>query len=105
MSMRQDLETTVKKVQGLCRRAHADVRDRTMLQDVVNVSVEQLGVWMGAVANARVLTSGTWDVVCDGDWRIMLDINLIGTWNTCVAAIPHGGTRRHPGQHQFGIRY
>jgi len=60
-----------------------------MLQDVVNVSVEQLGVWMGAVANARVLTSGTWDVVCDGDRRIMLDINLIGTWNTCVATTPH----------------
>ena len=25
----------------------------------------------------------------DDDWRVVLDTNLIGTWNTCRAAIPH----------------
>lgn len=65
MSTPQDLETTVKEVQALGRRVHAahvDVRDRTMLQDIVNAGVEQLGGLDGAVANAGVLTPGpgTW---------------------------------------------
>ncbi len=92
MSTPEDLETTVNEVEALGRRvyaAHADVRDRTMMQDVVNAGVDQLGGLDGAVANAGVLTSGTWDTVTDEDWRIVLDVNLIGTWNTCLAAIPH----------------
>ncbi|BBZ70368.1 mycofactocin-coupled SDR family oxidoreductase [Mycobacterium paraseoulense] len=92
MSTPQDLQTTAKEVQALGQRvhaAHADVRDRTMLQDVVNAGVDQLGGLHGAVSNAGVLTSGTWDMVTDEDWRIVLDVNLIGTWNTCLAAIPH----------------
>jgi hypothetical protein len=45
MSTPQDLETTVIEVQGLGRwvhAAHGDVRDRTMLQDVVNAGGDQL---------------------------------------------------------------
>ena len=92
MSTPQDLETTVKEVQALGRRVHAayaDVRDRTLMHDIVSTGVEQLGRLDGAVANAGVLTSGSWDTVSDEDWRIVLDVNLIGTWNTCLAAIPH----------------
>ncbi|MGX9787762.1 mycofactocin-coupled SDR family oxidoreductase [Mycobacterium sp. MMS18-G62] len=92
MSSPEDLETTVKEVQALGRRVHvaqADVRDRKLMQDVVSAGVEQLGGLDGAVANAGVLTTGTWDTVTDEHWRTVLDVNLIGTWNTCLAAIPH----------------
>jgi SDR family mycofactocin-dependent oxidoreductase len=92
MSSPEDLATTVKEVQALGRRvhaAHADVRDRKLMQNVVSAGVDVLGGLDGAVANAGILNSGTWDKVTDEDWRIVLDVNLIGTWNTCLAAIPH----------------
>ncbi|WP_083198708.1 mycofactocin-coupled SDR family oxidoreductase [Mycobacterium malmoense] len=92
MSSPEDLATTVKQVKTLGRQVHAahvDVRDRAMMQDVVGAGVQQLGGLDGAVANAGVLATGMWDTVTDEDWRIVLDVNLIGTWNTCLAAIPH----------------
>ena len=42
-----------------------------------------------AVANAGVLTVGTWDTTTSEQWRTVVDVNLIGSWNTCAAAIPH----------------
>ena len=39
--------------------------------------------------NAGVITAGTWDTTTTADWRTVLDVNLIGVWNTDVAAIPH----------------
>ena len=46
--------------------------------------------WVNAsVANAGVLTGGTWDTTTAEQWRTVVDVNLIGTWNTCRAAIPH----------------
>lgn len=92
MSSPEDLATTVEAVEALDRRVyvvHADVRDREAMCDAATVGVEMLGRLDGAVANAGVLTSGTWDAVTDDDWRIVLDVNLVGTWNTCLAAIPH----------------
>jgi NAD(P)-dependent dehydrogenase (short-subunit alcohol dehydrogenase family) len=41
------------------------------------------------VANAGVLTVGTWDTTTPEQWRTVVDVNLIGTWNTCSAALPH----------------
>jgi len=41
------------------------------------------------VANAGVLTVGTWDTTTPEQWRTVVDVNLIGTWNTCAAALPH----------------
>ena len=36
-----------------------------------------------------MLTGGTWDTTTAEQWRTVVDVNLIGTWNTCRAAIPH----------------
>jgi NAD(P)-dependent dehydrogenase (short-subunit alcohol dehydrogenase family) len=41
------------------------------------------------VSNAGVITAGTWDTTTSGQWRTVVDVNLIGTWNTCAAALPH----------------
>ncbi|BBY02491.1 mycofactocin-coupled SDR family oxidoreductase [Mycobacterium seoulense] len=92
MSSAEDLASTVKEVEALGRRVHAarvDVRDRQLMQDVVGTGVERLGHLDGAVSNAGVLTCGTWESTTDKDWRTVLDVNLIGTWNTCLASIPH----------------
>jgi SDR family mycofactocin-dependent oxidoreductase len=87
-----DLEETARLVEDLGRRAvtHVvDVRDATALAAAVDDGVAQLGGLDASVANAGVLTAGTWDTTTAEQWRIVIDVNLIGAWNTCSAALPH----------------
>lgn len=87
-----DLEETAALVEGLGRRAVtrvADVRDAAALREAVSEGVCELGGLDASVANAGVITAGTWDTTTAEQWRLVLDVNLIGAWNTCVAAIPH----------------
>ncbi len=66
-----------------------DVRDAAALSAAVDDGVAQIGGLDAAVANAGVLTVGTWDTTTSEQWRTVIDVNLIGAWNTCAAAIPH----------------
>lgn len=88
----EDLEETARLVEKHGRRAvtHVvDVRDDQALTAAVDDGVAQLGGLDASVANAGVLTGGTWDTTTAEQWRTVVDVNLIGTWNTCRAAIPH----------------
>lgn len=92
LGTREELDETARLVEKHGRRAVScvvDVRDAAALAEAVNYGVEQLGGLDAAVANAGVLTAGTWDTTTPEQWRTVLDINLIGTWNTCAAALPH----------------
>lgn len=92
LSSLQDLDETAKQVEAQGRRAvtHVvDVRDEVALTAAVEDGVAQLGGLDAAVANAGVLTAGTWDTTTSEQWRTVVDVNLIGTWNTCAAALPH----------------
>jgi SDR family mycofactocin-dependent oxidoreductase len=92
LSSREDLEETARLVEKHDRRAVirvADVRDATALASVVDGGVAELGGLDAAVANAGVLTVGTWETTTPEQWRVVLDTNLIGSWNTCAAALPH----------------
>jgi SDR family mycofactocin-dependent oxidoreductase len=92
LSSAEDLAETARlseKHGGRVLTHVVDVRDGDALADAVNDSVAALGGLDAAVANAGVLTVGTWDTTTAAQWRIVLDVNLIGTWNTCVAALPH----------------
>lgn len=87
-----ELDETAALVRGLGRRAQTytvDVRDDVALADAVADGVAELGGLDASVANAGVLTAGTWDTTTAAQWRTVVDVNLIGTWNTCVAALPH----------------
>jgi SDR family mycofactocin-dependent oxidoreductase len=87
-----DLAETARLVRDLGRRAVvrvADVRDAAALKAAVDDAVAELGGLDASVANAGVITAGTWDTTTTEDWRVVLDVNLIGSWHTCVAAIPH----------------
>jgi SDR family mycofactocin-dependent oxidoreductase len=91
LAAREDLEETVRLVEKHGRRAVShvvDVRDAAALTAAVEDGVEQLGGLDAAVANAGVLT-GTWDTTTSAQWHTVVDVNLIGTWNTCAAALPH----------------
>ena len=92
LSTREDLDETARMVEKHGRRAVShvvDVRDAGALAFAVADGVERLGGLEAAVANAGVLTVGTWDTTTPDQWRTVLDVNLIGTWNTCAAALPH----------------
>ena len=87
-----DLAETVRLVEKHHRRAIpkvVDVRDAAALSAAVDDAVAELGGLDAAVANAGVLTAATWDQTTSGQWRTVVDVNLIGTWNTCAAALPH----------------
>jgi SDR family mycofactocin-dependent oxidoreductase len=92
LATREDLTDTARLAEKHGARVvtHVvDVRDEQALAEAVNDGVGQLGGLDAAVANAGVLTVGTWDNTTAEQWRTVVDVNLIGTWNTCAAALPH----------------
>jgi SDR family mycofactocin-dependent oxidoreductase len=92
LASREDLEETAELVRKQGRRAVtriADVRDANAMRDAVAEGAAELGGLEASVANAGVSTAGTWDTTTAAQWRLVLDVNLIGSWNTCAAALPH----------------
>ena len=87
-----DLDETVRLVTGTGARmvtAVVDVRDAEALSAAVGTGVDLLGRLDIVVANAGVCTIQRWDELTTAVWDTVIGINLTGTWNTCVAAIPH----------------
>lgn len=92
LATEDDLAETVRLVENFgvrCVSRVVDVRDEERLRSAVDNGVAELGGLDGAVANAGVLTVASWDETTAEQWRTVVDINLIGVWNTCAAAIPH----------------
>ncbi|MGB8206646.1 MAG: SDR family NAD(P)-dependent oxidoreductase, partial [Mycobacterium sp.] len=92
LATQDDLAETVRLVTehgGRCVTRVADVRDEAALRSAVDEGVDELGGLDSAVANAGVLTVAPWDRTTSDHWRTVVDVNLIGTWNTCAVAIPH----------------
>ncbi|KKC06045.1 3-ketoacyl-ACP reductase [Mycobacterium nebraskense] len=92
LATEQDLDETARLVREFGRRCVSrvvDVRNEAELREAVDDGVAVLGGLDGAVANAGVLTVAPWDKTTLEDWRTVVDVNLIGVWNTCAAAIPH----------------
>jgi SDR family mycofactocin-dependent oxidoreductase len=92
LATEDDLAETARLVRDFGRRCVsyvADVRDEERLRTAVDDGVAELGGLDGAVANAGVLTVASWDKTTGDQWRTVVDVNLIGVWNTCAAALPH----------------
>jgi SDR family mycofactocin-dependent oxidoreductase len=92
LATEEELDETAQLVGEFGRRYVSyvvDVRDDQRLRSVVADGAAQLGGLDGAVANAGVLTVAPWDGTTADQWRTVVDVNLIGVWNTCAAAIPH----------------
>jgi SDR family mycofactocin-dependent oxidoreductase len=87
----EDLEQTVKAVEAEGRRIvarPADVRDAARLHQIVAEATELLGPIDIIVANAGIAAPGP--IECDPAvvFRDIVDVNLIGVWNTVTAAVP-----------------
>lgn len=87
-----DMEATVKEVEGLGRRIlarRADVRDLGALEQVVSEGVEEFGRIDIVCANAGIASFGPALELDEATWQDVIDINLTGTWKTVKAAVPH----------------
>ncbi|RBY84409.1 mycofactocin-coupled SDR family oxidoreductase [Blastococcus sp. TF02A-26] len=87
-----DLAETVRLVEALDRRiVHrvADIRDREELAAAVDAGVAELGHLDVVVANAAIVVVQPYDQVTPAIWQEVIDVNLTGTWNTVMAAVPH----------------
>jgi SDR family mycofactocin-dependent oxidoreductase len=88
----EDLRETVRQVEALDRRIIAetcDVRDLERVKAVLSQGVAELGRIDIVAGNAGIDIVGPWDTMTPEIVRTTLDINLIGVWNTVMAAIPH----------------
>ena len=90
MASADDLAETVRLVEAQDRQVVArkvDVRDRLALQAAVDEAVASLGGLDIVVANAGIAAFGEGDP--DTQFRDIIDVNLVGTWHTLEAAVPH----------------
>ena len=91
LASEEDLDSTVKEVRALGRRAVkavADVRSLSELQQAADTGVSELGKIDIVCANAGI---GSWAVaweMTEHQWKDMIDINLTGVFNTVRATLP-----------------
>ena len=91
LASEEDLDTTVKEVQAMGRRAVkavADVRSLSELQQAADTGLSELGRIDIVCANAGI---GSWAVaweMTEQQWKDMIDINLTGVFNTVRATLP-----------------
>ena len=91
LSTREDLDETARLVEEQGRRAvtHVvDIRDAAALSAAVADGAEAGRPGRGG-GQRRCSHGGHQDTTTPEQWRTVLDVNLIGTWNTCAAALPH----------------
>src|ERR1700712_2693709 len=85
-----DLAETVKLVEDRGRRIighQADIRDGAAIQSVVDDAVAEFGRLDIVIANAGIVRLSKSEDARQ-TFRDIVDVNLIGTWNTVEAAIP-----------------
>ena len=91
MSTPADLAQTVKEVEALDRRieaAQVDVRDSAALQAAVDAAADRLGGIDIVVANAGIAPGGGAGPDPERMFRDIVDVNLVGVWNTVRATAP-----------------
>jgi NAD(P)-dependent dehydrogenase (short-subunit alcohol dehydrogenase family) len=74
--------------------AVADVRDLAAMQDVASRAVDQFGGIDVVVANAGISTYGSVLKVDPEAFRTLVDVNIVGVFNTVRAALPSVIERR-----------
>jgi SDR family mycofactocin-dependent oxidoreductase len=89
-----DLAETVRLVEEQDRRiiaAQADVRDYARLKAVVAEATSELGRLDIVVANAGIapMSEDEDDEIAGAVFQAVIDVNLVGVWNSCRVSIPH----------------
>jgi SDR family mycofactocin-dependent oxidoreductase len=87
-----DLNETVRLVEALDRRilfTKGDVRELDAMREFVDASVAELGHLDIVVANAGVCIPATWDETTPEMFKLTMDTNVTGVWNTVMVGAPH----------------
>jgi NAD(P)-dependent dehydrogenase (short-subunit alcohol dehydrogenase family) len=72
----------------------ADVTDRAALEAAVAGTVERFGGIDVVIANAGIATGGSVRTIDPDAWERVVEVNLLGSWRTVHAALPHVIERR-----------
>lgn len=95
MASRDELDETVALVEaagGKMIASVTDVRDFAALKAALDVGVEQFGRLDIVCANAGIAAMAFRELTDEEDlqmWTDVLDVNLVGSFHTAKAAIPH----------------
>jgi SDR family mycofactocin-dependent oxidoreductase len=95
MASRAELDETVALVEaagGKMLATVADVRDFTALRSALDSGVEQFGRLDIVCANAGIAAMAFRELTIEEDlqmWTDVVDVNLVGSFHTAKAAIPH----------------
>ncbi|BBX19115.1 SDR family mycofactocin-dependent oxidoreductase [Mycolicibacterium duvalii] len=95
MSSRDELDETIALVEAAGGRmvgSVADVRDFGALKSVLDSGVERFGRLDIVCANAGIATMAFRELTIEEDlqmWTDVVDVNLVGSFHTAKAAIPH----------------
>ncbi|MCG7581182.1 mycofactocin-coupled SDR family oxidoreductase [Mycolicibacterium sp. OfavD-34-C] len=87
-----DLDETTELVRANGRQAIAavvDTRDHEGMCAAVEDAVARLGRLDVIVANAGICVPAPWDQVTHSDFQDVVDVNLVGTWNTVMSGAKH----------------
>lgn len=90
LASREDLARTAEEVEATGARILArvaDIRDPAAVEAAVNDGVAEFGGLDFVVANAGIGAFGDGDP--QAQFRDTVDVNLLGTWHTLEAAVPH----------------
>jgi SDR family mycofactocin-dependent oxidoreductase len=85
----QDLDQIAQLFPDQVLAVQSDVRDREALDTAVNATLARFGRLDAVVAAAGVVVGGLsqWETP-DDHLRTLIDINVLGVWNTAAATIP-----------------
>ena len=72
----------------------ADVTDTEAIEAAVAGAVERFGGIDVVIANAGIATGGSVRTVDPAAWERVVEVNLLGSWRTVRAALPHVIARR-----------
>lgn len=72
----------------------ADVTDAAALEAAVRGAVERFGGIDVVIANAGIATGGSVRSIDPAAWERVVEVNLLGSWRTVRAALPHVIARR-----------
>lgn len=87
-----DLDETVRLVEAEDRRiiaTIADVRDLDALRAAADTGVARLGRLDIVVANAGICIPEAWDAITPETFKVTIDTNVTGVFNTVVAGAHH----------------
>jgi SDR family mycofactocin-dependent oxidoreductase len=89
MARPDDLDKLAREFPDRVLAVESDVRDREALESAVAATLARFGRLDAAVAAAGVVVGGLpqWETP-DEHLRTLIDINVLGVWNTAAATIP-----------------